>query len=233
MIFTTVIISAVCMVLESPLSDPNSDLNYYLHQINLGITFIFSVELIIKVIVFGLIFNGYTSYLRDGWNILDSIIVMVSIFSLVMDSISKDDPNSQSTTQNLELIKMLRVLRSMRLISRSEGLKLSVISLIHSLPGILRVTIVSILCYLLFGIFFLNMFKGRFFHCQYNDVIEDKIDKALIVSKYDCMNYGGTWRNQDVNFDSITDSAKALFIMSTNEGWVDFMNQAVDSRSIA
>ena len=49
---------------------------------------------------------------------------------------------------------------------------------------------------------------------------------------YDCINYGGVWRNHPVNFDSITDSAKALFIMSTNEGWVEFMNQAVDSTSI-
>ena len=49
---------------------------------------------------------------------------------------------------------------------------------------------------------------------------------------YDCINYGGTWRNHDVNFDSIFESVSALFIMSTNEGWVDFMNQAVDSINI-
>lgn len=106
------------------------------------------------------------------------------------------------------------------------------ISLINTLPGILRVTIVSILCYLLVGIFFLNIFKGRFFHCEFNDVIDDRIDKSEIRTLFDCMNYGGVWRNHYVNFDSITDSAKALFIMSTNEGWVDFMNQAVDSTII-
>lgn len=127
---------------------------------------------------------------------------------------------------------MLRVLRSMRLISRNEDLKLSVISLIHSMPGILRVVIVSLLCYILFGIFFLNMFKGRFFHCVYNDVLYDKIDTDKIVTKYDCINHGGIWRNHDVNFDSIINSATALFIMSTNEGWVEFMNQAVDSTNI-
>ena len=106
------------------------------------------------------------------------------------------------------------------------------ISLINTLPGILRVTIVSILCYLLVGIFFLNIFKGRFFHCEFNDVIDDRIDKSEIRTLFDCVNYGGVWRNHYVNFDSITDSAKALFIMSTNEGWVDFMNQAVDSTII-
>lgn len=190
------------------------------------------IELILKIMLFGFIMNGPYSYLRDGWNCLDSIIVIVSIIGIIMENMPKDDPNYLQTAKNLELIKMLRVLRSIRLISRSEGLKLSVISLIHSMPGIFRVTIVSILCYLLFGIFFLNMLKGRFYHCEYNHVIEDSIDKKLIVTMYDCINYGGTWRNEDVNFDSITNSAKALFIMSTNEGWVDFMNQAVDSTII-
>lgn len=49
---------------------------------------------------------------------------------------------------------------------------------------------------------------------------------------YDCINLGGCWRNHAVNFDSITASTKALFIMSTNEGWVEFMNYAVDSTKI-
>lgn len=122
---------------------------------------------------------------------------------------------------------MLRVLRSMKLISNSEGLKLSVISLVYSLPGIIRVTIVSVLFYLLFGIFFLNMLKGKFFYCYLNDKLFDIIDENNIITKFDCINYGGTWVNADVNFDSIFESASALFIMSTNEGWVDFMNQAV------
>jgi len=64
---------------------------------------------------------------------------------------------------------MLRILRSLRLISKSEGLKLSVVSLIYSLPGILNVTVVTMLFMLLFGIFFLNILKGKFFYCEFND----------------------------------------------------------------
>jgi len=127
---------------------------------------------------------------------------------------------------------MLRVLRSFRLISRSEGLKLSVLSLIHSLPGILRVTIVSLLFYLLFGIFFLNIFKGRFYYCNFYDNHKPHIDTDKINTKFDCLNYGGIWKNHDINFDTIPNSVWALFVMSTNEGWVDFMHMAVDSRLI-
>ena len=70
---------------------------------------------------------------------------------------------------------MLRVLRSLRMISKSEGLKLSVLSLIYSMPGIVNVTIVSLLYLMLLGIFFLNLFKGKFYHCDLPDAINENI----------------------------------------------------------
>ena len=84
-ILATVLLSAVCMVLEHPLSDRNSDLNQSLELINLGITIVFFVEMIIKIIVFGFLFNGSNSYLRNGWNILDSVIVIVSIIGIYLE----------------------------------------------------------------------------------------------------------------------------------------------------
>lgn len=85
-ILATVLLSAVCMVLEHPLSDRNSDLNRYLREINLAITIVFSIEMIIKIIVFGFLFNGPTSYLKNGWNLLDSVIVFVSIIGIYLES---------------------------------------------------------------------------------------------------------------------------------------------------
>ena len=113
-----------------------------------------------KVIVYGLIINYENSFLRDGWNVLDCIIVIFSITGFIVENFT-----SSAAADKIELLKMLRVLRSLRMISRNEGLKLSVLSLIYSLPGILNVTVVSSLFLLLFGIFFLNILKGKFYHC--------------------------------------------------------------------
>ena len=132
------------------------------------ITFIFLIELSMKVIVYGLVMNGRFSYLRDGWNILDAIIVTSNIASFVIDRFT--DQQSE-IVKNLELLKMLRVLRSMRLFTRIEGVKLSVLTLIYALPGIINVTVVSVLFFLLFGIFFLNLFKGSFYHCKLVDPV--------------------------------------------------------------
>jgi hypothetical protein len=129
-------------------------------------------ELVLKVIAMGFIMHKH-SYMRDGWNVLDFVIVAFSIASLIVES-NSDGSNNQSA-KTLELFKMLRVLRSLRMISKSEGLKLSVLSLIYSMPGILNVAIVSLLFLILLGIFFLNLFKGKFHYCDLTDDINENI----------------------------------------------------------
>ena len=59
---------------------------------NFVFTIIFSLEMIMKIIVFGMITNGQDSYLRNGWNILDSVIVFVSITCIVLEDLSKRNP---------------------------------------------------------------------------------------------------------------------------------------------
>ena len=225
-IFGVVLLSAILMGLEDPLQDPNWKFAPVITIINNFITGIFVTELIMKIIIYGLIMED-NSYMRNGWNVLDMIIVIFSITSLLIEMLS-----NSGAGEKLELLKMLRVLRSLRMISRNEGLKLSVLSLIYSMPGILNVTVVSSLFLLLFGIFFLNILKGKFYHCQFPDEISDFIKITSIDTKYDCINHGGLWRNKAINFDDIPNALLTLFIMTTTEGWVVFMNDAVDSRGI-
>ena len=228
-IFLTVLFSSIFMVFENPLSDPERDFLKIAITINRVITGIFVTELVLKILVFGLIWNGPDSYLKNGWNVLDFIIVSTSIATLIVEF--QTDGNS-AATKDLELLKMLRVLRSLRMISRNEGLKLSVLSLIYSMPGIMNVTIVTGLFMLIFGIFFLNLFKGKFYYCELPAFLADDIGIKTIKKVHDCYNYGGIWKNPIIHFDNIISAIFALFTMSTTEGWVTVMNGAVDSVGI-
>lgn len=67
-----------------------------------------------RIFTFGFLLNGKTSYLRNPWNMLDFIIIILSIISLT------PLPNS------LRIMKILRVTRPLRLISRNKGLKVAV-----------------------------------------------------------------------------------------------------------
>ena len=115
------------------------------------------------------------------------------------------------------------------MISKSEGLKLSVLSLVYSLPGIFNVGVVSILCLFLLGIFFLNLLKGKLYHCVLPENISDWVGYENIISRCDCLNNGGIWRNKSIHYDNIFNSMFALFVMCTKEGWVTFMFDAVDT----
>ena len=69
---------------------------------------------------------------------------------------------------------MLRVLRPLRMISRNEGLKVAVQSLINSIPGIVNVMVISMLFLMLFGILGTNLYKGTYYYCNM-----DKVPKNL------------------------------------------------------
>ena len=73
-------------------------------------TGIFCVEALMKIITFGFIFNGKSSYLRDSWNILDFSIVIISLISMsIIDS-------DVSFIKVLRVARILRPLRALRLI---------------------------------------------------------------------------------------------------------------------
>jgi voltage-gated sodium channel len=90
-----------------------------------------------KIITFGLLFNGKWSYLRRPWYVLDFIIVILSIVS--QTPLSND-------------FKVIKVLRILRLISRHGGLKIAVRALYHALPNILNVTVIMLIFFLIFGV---------------------------------------------------------------------------------
>jgi hypothetical protein len=56
--------------------------NYILNQIDMVFSVIFIAECTCKIIALGFIFHKH-SYLRDGWNRLDFIVVIISILNFL------------------------------------------------------------------------------------------------------------------------------------------------------
>lgn len=151
----------------------------------------FLTEAVLKIIAFGLLFCGSTSYLRNGWNIADFSIAILSLISLTL------------TSQNLSVIKvfrLLKVLRPLRVISKNEGLRISVRSLAIAIPGIFNVIIITLIFYLIFGVIGINYFKGRLYYC---DTRHLTFSTGFINDKWECLIYGGEWNKYFLNFDNI------------------------------
>lgn len=154
-ILILIILQSIFLALDNPLTDPQSPIIKFLFSADVFFTIIFSIEVIIKIIVYGFLINGKDSYMQNAWNIIDLIVVLLSIFSF---GVSKKLKASK-------ILRMLKVLRPLRVISRNKGLKIGIQALFMAVPNIINVIIVSLLFYVIFAILCVNYFKGTFFKC--------------------------------------------------------------------
>lgn len=179
--------SSILLALDNPLNDPESNLVYFLFYADYVLTAVFTIEAVFKIVTFGFLFNKSKSYMRNTWNIMDSVVVVVSIISLAMQS---------NKIKTVKILRLLRVLRPLRVISRNKGLKIGIQALFKALPNIFNVIVVSLLFFIIFAIIGVNYFKGSFFYCQSGDDLIFDVER-LVETKWDCFNFGGAWLNAD------------------------------------
>lgn len=117
-ILVFIIVSSIALAFENPLVDPESAEAKILKVLDIIMTIIFTIEVMIKVIANGLLFNGEKSYLRKFWNILDFVIVAIAWTSLTA--------GSDTDLGTLKILRMGRLFRPLRVLSRNEGLKISI-----------------------------------------------------------------------------------------------------------
>ena len=89
--------------------------------------------------------------------------------------------------------KAIRTLRILKLSQFIQRLRMVVISLIRSLPFILYLIIFAFSFLLFMAMFPLKYLKGQMYYC---DGVSDEFN-SLIVTKWDCFDYGGDWLGRD------------------------------------
>jgi hypothetical protein len=109
------------------------------------ISIIFVAEFVMKTIVMGFCI-GPKTYIKDSWNVLDFVIVFFSIVNWVMSYMNLSDVGF------VKGFRALRALRPLRVVSKNEGIKTVVNSLLRSIPALINVLMIIILFLLVFGI---------------------------------------------------------------------------------
>mmetsp|Transcript_11586 Transcript_11586/g.8068 ORF Transcript_11586/g.8068 Transcript_11586/m.8068 type:complete len:81 (-) Transcript_11586:1108-1350(-) len=64
-----------------------------------------------------------------------------------------------------KIARMFRLLRPLRVISRNDRLKISILAMTSSIPQIGNLLIIVLLFMFIFGIIGINLFKGTMFYC--------------------------------------------------------------------
>uniref|UniRef100_A0A2K5IJG6 Ion transport domain-containing protein n=1 Tax=Colobus angolensis palliatus TaxID=336983 RepID=A0A2K5IJG6_COLAP len=134
----------------------------FLSVSNYIFTAIFVAEMMVKVVALGLL-SGEHAYLQSSWNLLDGLLVLVSLVDIVVAMASAGG------AKILGVLRVLRLLRTLRVISRAPGLKLVVETLISSLRPIGNIVLICCAFFIIFGILGVQLFKGKFYYCEDGD----------------------------------------------------------------
>jgi hypothetical protein len=98
------------------------------------------------------------SYLRDPWNIVDFVVVVVFYVTTCTPTAA---PYSF-----LRTVRAFRALRPIKLISKHAGIKHVVNCILMSVPPALNVSLVCSLFFFVFAIVGVELFKGKFARCK-------------------------------------------------------------------
>ncbi|XP_067224752.1 voltage-dependent T-type calcium channel subunit alpha-1G isoform X2 [Chanodichthys erythropterus] len=217
-VLVIIFLNCITIAMERPRIDPSSAERIFLTLSNYIFTAIFVTEMTIKVVALGWCF-GEKTYLKSSWNILDGMLVMISVIDILVSLISN---SGTKILGMLRVLRLLRTLRPLRVISRAPGLKLVVETLMSSLKPIGNIVVICCAFFIIFGILGVQLFKGKFFVCQGEDT-------RNITNKSDCINANYKWIRHKYNFDNLGQALMSLFVLASKDGWVDIMYDGLDA----
>uniref|UniRef100_A0AAQ4QM08 Voltage-dependent L-type calcium channel subunit alpha n=1 Tax=Gasterosteus aculeatus aculeatus TaxID=481459 RepID=A0AAQ4QM08_GASAC len=223
LILLFILLSSISLAAEDPI-DPKSYRNKILAYADIVFTTVFTIEIVLKMTVYGA-FMHEGSFCRNSFNILDLIVVGVSLLSMGMES---------SAISVVKILRVLRVLRPLRAINRAKGLKHVVQCVFVAIKTIGNIVLVTMLLNFMFACIGVQLFKGKFYSCtdplkMTGEECQGVFVKHTENSLQDTVLAQREWLNNDFNFDNVLKGMLALFTVSTFEGWPKLLYRAMDS----
>ena len=239
-ILVMILLSTARLILDTFIAGYTSVLVF--DMCDLCFNFVFLFEMIIKIIALGFIMDEGT-YVRDNWNKIDLIIVVVSLIDIqsLVQKYLQNSNNASSSLNFLKVLRLLRTLRPLRFISHNVQLKLIITSLFDSILPICNALFIVLIVFFMFSIVGISLFYNLYHNCY----VSGK-DTAFKIADTDFSNYLGTF-NIDNNmpaieqfcadryngimdtgpkfkFSNIFISLVTSYVLGNMEGWPDIMN---------
>ncbi|KAK1906165.1 Voltage-dependent L-type calcium channel subunit alpha-1S [Dissostichus eleginoides] len=149
-----ILLSSISLAAEDPVKN-DSFRNQILGYADHVFTGLFTIEIILKMTAYGAVLHK-GSFCRNYFNILDLVVVSVSLISSGIQS---------SAINVVKILRVLRVLRPLRAINRAKGLKHVVQCVFVAIRTIGNIVIVTTLLQFMFACIGVQLFKGKFFTC--------------------------------------------------------------------
>uniref|UniRef100_A0A8C5XIE4 Voltage-dependent L-type calcium channel subunit alpha n=1 Tax=Microcebus murinus TaxID=30608 RepID=A0A8C5XIE4_MICMU len=218
-----IMLSSAALAAEDPIR-ADSMRNQILKHFDIGFTSVFTVEIILKMTTYGA-FLHKGSFCRNYFNMLDLLVVAVSLISMRLES---------STISVVKILRVLRVLRPLRAINRAKGLKHVVQCMFVAISTIGNILLVTTLLQFMFACIGVQLFKGKFYSCtDLSKTTEEECRGHYFVYKDGDPTQielrRREWVHSDFHFDNVLSAMMSLFTVSTFEGWPQLLYKAIDS----
>ncbi|KAJ7322133.1 hypothetical protein JRQ81_018420 [Phrynocephalus forsythii] len=185
-IISLILLNVVIMMVDH--EDQGEESKSHLEKINIVFVGIFTGECLMKMLALRLYF------FKDGWNIFDFLVVILSFFSAAAFQLRKS-LNFPPTI--LRVIRVARVSRLLRLVRGAKGLRTLLFALLMSLPALVNIGLLLFLIMFIYAIFGMENFA-----CA---SMRGGIDEIF-------------------NFQTFGNSMLCLFQITTSAGWSDLLN---------
>ncbi|XP_012394726.1 voltage-dependent L-type calcium channel subunit alpha-1C isoform X7 [Orcinus orca] len=247
-ILLTIFANCVALAIYIPFPEDDSNAtNSNLERVEYLFLIIFTVEAFLKVVAYGLLFHP-NAYLRNGWNLLDFIIVVVGLFSAILEQATKADGanalGGKGAGFDVKALRAFRVLRPLRLVSGVPSLQVVLNSIIKAMVPLLHIALLVLFVIIIYAIIGLELFMGKMHKTCYNqegiaDVpAEDDPSPCALETGHGRQCQNGTvckpgWdgpKHGITNFDNFAFAMLTVFQCITMEGWTDvlyWVNDAV------
>ncbi|XP_023674747.2 voltage-dependent R-type calcium channel subunit alpha-1E-like isoform X1 [Paramormyrops kingsleyae] len=233
MILATIIANCIVLALEQHLpGEDKTPMSKRLEKTEPYFIGIFCFEAGIKLVALGFVFHK-GSYLRNGWNVMDFIVVLSGILATA--------GAHMNIPVDLRTLRAVRVLRPLKLVSGIPSLQIVLKSIIKAMVPLLQIGLLLFFAILMFAIIGLEFYSGKLHHTcvpSQNILENETVDSSEIEfacgvrkcpDKYDCI---GTWIGPNdgiTQFDNILFAVLTVFQCITMEGWTAVLYNTNDA----
>ncbi|XP_062316510.1 voltage-dependent L-type calcium channel subunit alpha-1D-like [Osmerus eperlanus] len=253
-IFILIAIFANCMALAVYIPFPEDDsnsTNHDLETVEYAFLVIFTIETFLKIIAYGLVMHQ-NAYVRNGWNMLDFVIVVIGLFSVVLELLTKEEEKEEveevlpvhpsmhghagkSGGFDVKALRAFRVLRPLRLVSGVPSLQVVLNSIIKAMVPLLHIALLVLFVIIIYAIIGLELFIGKMHATCYmpgSDKIAEEEPAPCAISGHgrQCPMNGTEcregWHGPNggiTNFDNFLFAMLTVFQCITMEGWTDVL----------
>ncbi|XP_074544873.1 voltage-dependent R-type calcium channel subunit alpha-1E-like isoform X3 [Halichoeres trimaculatus] len=233
MILATITANCVVLALEQHLpGEDKTPMAKRLEKTEPYFIGIFCFEAGIKLVALGFVFHK-GSYLRNGWNVMDFIVVLSGILATA--------GSHMNIPVDLRTLRAVRVLRPLKLVSGIPSLQIVLKSIMKAMIPLLQIGLLLFFAILMFAIIGLEFYSGKLhqtclpsFDILDNETVDSsELAFACGVRKcpegYDC---NDTWIGPNdgiTQFDNILFAVLTVFQCITMEGWTAVLYNTNDA----